>query len=316
MRGMLKTKSPGTQLLIVISIALVGFFLISIIGTLILAGMSGMSITQLADPDKWNYNDSKVVFLIRGMQIVQFISLFSIPTFFCAWLFSSNTKEYLGLRAPFKAAYYPMGILAMVVALPFVNTIGEINRHVHFPPGLETWLREKEDEASRMIQALLLRHTVKDLLLNIFCIAGLAAIGEELLFRGLLQRLFIKIFRNHWVGIIVAAFLFSAMHLQFFGFLPRFALGILLGLIFWYSGSLWVAMLAHFIYDAALIVLAYFYPSMIKDENTVKLANLAFLAVVSLCLIVLVVMWMKKNTGTHYNRVYADDALPVKDNPF
>lgn len=316
MRGLLKTKSPGTQLLIVISIALVGFFIISILGTIILAGISGMSIFQLGDTEKWDFNDPRTVSIIRGMQVIQFVSLFLVPTIICSWLFSTNTRQYLGLKPPSHAAYYIIGVLVMIVALPFVNGLGELNRHIQFPVGIETWMKEKEVEATRMIQALLQQHTVKDLILNILCIAGLAAVGEELLFRGLLQRLFIKIFKSPWLGIIVAAFLFSAMHLQFYGFLPRFVLGILLGVIYWYSGSLWVAMLAHFIYDAALIVLAYFNPEMIKDESTVELSNLAVLAVVSLGLIILLVSWMKKRSSVSYYRVYADDSVPVKDHPF
>jgi uncharacterized protein len=83
-----------------------------------------------------------------------------------------------------------------------------------------------------------------------------------------LQRLFIWGFKNVWVGIILAAFLFSALHLQFYGFFPRFVLGLLLGAIYWYSGSLWPAIAAHFIYDATLIVMAYFDPSMISEEQT------------------------------------------------
>ena len=79
--------------------------------------------------------------------------------------------------------------------------------------------------------------------------------------------------QKSWVGIIVSAAIFSAMHMQFYGFLPRFALGVLLGLIYWYSGSLWVAILAHFIYDAVLIVLAYFYPEMLDDENTMQFST-------------------------------------------
>lgn len=315
MRGLLKEKSPGTQLVLAISIALVSFFIIGLIGTMVLAKISGMNLMEMKDPDKWDINDPKVISVIRGMQVIQFFSLFVIPTWICSRLFSNNSKEYLGLKKPLYPPYFFIGILAMVLALPMVTWLGELNRNIRFPGELENWFRAKEESAARMIQALLQLQSVKDLVLNIICIAGLAAIGEELLFRGLLQRLFIKIFKNHWVGIIVAATLFSAMHLQFYGFFPRLALGILLGVIYWYSGSLWVVILAHFMYDAALIILAYFNPQMIKDETSVELTNLTLLATVSFVLVILLVSWMKKKSPVTFETVYADDP-PVKDHPF
>ncbi len=316
MRGMLKSKSPGTQILLVISMALVGVFIIGMIGTLILAPITGMSLIQLSQPAKWNYNDPAVITAIRGMQLIQFISLFVFPVWICSRLFSTNGNEYLGLRKPPEFSFYLIAVLAMIVALPLVNWLGELNRSIRFPPDIEQWFKIKEENAAKMIQALLQRHTIKDLLLNIIFIAALAAIGEELLFRGLLQRLFIKFFKNHWIGIIVSAILFSALHMQFYGFFPRLALGILLGLIYWYSGSLWVAILAHFVYDAALIILAYNMPEMIKDESTVEMGNMYALGSLSLVLIVLAVVWMKKKSHVTYEQVYADDKVPVKDNPF
>ena len=90
----------------------------------------------------------------------------------------------------------------------------------------------------------------------------------------------------------------------------------MLGVIYWYSGSLWVAILAHFIYDAVLIVLAYFYPEMLNDENTMEFSNIALGGIISLTLVTLLVTWMKKRTTTTYNTVYGDDSLPVKNHPF
>jgi uncharacterized protein len=160
------------------------------------------------------------------------------------------------------------------------------------------------------------KHTIKDLVLNIICIAGLAAVGEELLFRGMVQRLFIKIFRTPWPGIIITAFLFSAMHMQFYGFLPRFALGILLGAVYWYSGSLWTAIVAHFVYDALVIVLVYFNPEMLKEGNAPAATNIALIGSISFVMVVLLIEWMRKKTTTTYAEVYADDDIPVKDHPF
>ena len=316
MRGLLKAKPPGTQLLILISIALVSFFLFGLLGTVVLSGITGINLMELSDSSKWDFTNPGIITFIRGMQVVQFIALFLVPTFLGAWLFSTDSKKYLGLKKPSNSFYFIAAVAVMILAVPLVNWLGELNKNVQFPSGIEKWMKKSEEEAAKTVQALLSKHTIKDLIINILCIAGLAAVGEELLFRGIAQRLFIKIFKSPWVGIIIAAILFSAMHLQFYGFLPRFILGIFLGVIFWYSGSLWTSILAHFIYDATLIVLVYFNPSMINEETPVKLNNIALMAALSFAIVALIIGWMKKKSKVTYQEVYADDAIPVKDHPF
>ncbi|MBI5372790.1 MAG: CPBP family intramembrane metalloprotease [Sphingobacteriales bacterium] len=317
MKGVLKTKPAGNQLILMVCIALVGLFIIgSVAGTLILTAITGIHPKELMDFTKLDYNKPGVITYIRGLQVFQFFGLFLLPSLFCAWLFSTNSKKYLCLNRPVINSYWIIGIMVMILAIPFVQWLGELNRGIRFPSAIEQWMKDKETGANKTVMALLSKRTLKDLLLNIICIAGLAAVGEELLFRGVAQRLFIKLFKNPWPGILVTAFLFSAMHLQFYGFFPRFVLGILLGIIYWYSGSLWTAILAHFVYDALLITLAYFNPSMLNEGNTVKLSSVALTAAFSFILVGLAVNWMIKHSRTRYSDVYADDAVPVKDHPF
>lgn len=316
MKGLLKTKSAGTQFLLFISIAIASFFIIGLLGTVLLSKITGIGLEAMSDSSKWNYSDGKIVTVIRGMQIIQFVSLFLIPAFLCARFFSTDTKKYLGFKRPSNIGYFLVAVAVLLLALPLVNFLGELNRNVHLPTGMAKWMKEQEAEAAKTIKALLSKHTIKDLILNIICIAGLAAVGEELLFRGIAQRLLVKMFKSPWAGIIISAFLFSAMHMQFYGFLPRFILGILLGVIYWYSGSLWTAILAHFVYDAFLIVLVYFNPASLNDENALNLSNIALAATISLALVVFLVMWMKKKSTVTYEEVFADDAVPVKDHPF
>ena len=315
MKGLLKSKPPLTQFIILISIALASFFLIGILGTIVLSKIAGMNLETMSDSSKWDYNSPALLTVIRGMQIIQFVSLFLIPSFLCAWLFSTDSKKYLGFKKPSNMGYFLVAAGVLLLSLPLVSFLGELNRNVQFPAGIANWMKELEADAAKTIKALLSKHTIKDLMLNIICIAGLAAVGEELLFRGVAQRLLIKIFKSPWAGIIISAFLFSAMHMQFYGFLPRFVLGTLLGVIYWYSGSLWTAILAHFVYDAALIILVYFNPESLNDENSLNLSNIALGAAISAALVVLLVMWMKKKSTVTYGQVYADDKQ-VQDHQF
>jgi hypothetical protein len=162
------------------------------------------------------------------------------------------------------------------------------------------------------------RSTLPDLLMNIIFIAAFAGIGEELFFRGVLQRLFIKGTKSPWAGIIIAAFIFSFFHFQFFGFIPRFLLGILLGAIYWYSGSLWPAIIAHFLYDAFIIILAYFNPQLIQNPEASLVDNsyLVIAALVSLLLVSALVWWMKKASFTTYDASYKDDSPQPSDKDF
>ena len=83
------------------------------------------------------------------------------------------------------------------------------------------------------------------------------AIGEEFFFRGVLQRLFSEWFRNAHVAIIVTAFIFSAIHFQFYGFIPRFLLGLFLGYMFYWSGTLWLPIIIHFINNGLAVLVAF-----------------------------------------------------------
>ena len=316
MKGLLKSKSAGTQFLLLISLAMASFFIIGLLGTVLLSNITGMSLETMSDNSKWDYNSGALLTVIRGMQLIQFVSLFLIPTLLCARFFSMDSKDYLGLKNPSNKGYYLVAVAILLTALPFVNFIGELNRNVQFPADIAKWMKEQEAEAAKSIKALLSKHTIKDLLLNIFFIAGLAAVGEELLFRGIAQRLLIKLFKSPWAGIVVSAFIFSAMHVQFYGFLPRFILGILLGTIYWYSGSLWTAIIAHFVYDALLILLVYFNPASLNDENTLNLSNIAVAATASFGVVFFLLMWMKMKSTVSFQSVYAADAIPVNDHPF
>jgi hypothetical protein len=135
-----------------------------------------------------------------------------------------------------------------------------LNNDIHLPSflsGVEKWMRESEDTAQKLTDIFLNTGSWGGLLLNLIMIAGLAAIGEELIFRGILVRLFRDWTRNVHLAVIIPAFLFSALHLQFYGFFGRLLLGIILGYLFVWSGSLWVPVVIHFLNNAMAVILAF-----------------------------------------------------------
>jgi len=291
MKGLLAHRSPLNQILTLVGVTLACGYVVTLVGTVVVQAITGVQLEALASVSTKTIQQPGLLAFMRGMQLVQFIGLFVLPTWFCAYLFSQQPNRLIGFQLPNLPVYWIFAILIMLISFPFIQLIGELNQQIQFPSEMQEWFEAKEKSAANLVNALLSMHTPTDLVLNILFIALLAGVGEELLFRGMIQRLLSLQF-GRWVGILVAAAIFSAIHLQFFGFFPRFLLGIVLGVLFAYSGSLWVSILAHFFYDAALITAAYFNPSMLKSEQTIQLSDLILPAILSLVLSLLLIRIM------------------------
>lgn len=166
----------------------------------------------------------------------------------------------LGLKRPKSYWLLLIGSLLMFVSLPLTNLLTSWNEAMKLPEALaplEAWMEQMEKMAGDFTDRMLQVDTLGGLLGNLLVIALIPAIGEELTFRGVLQQALVKGTKNAHVGIVLSAIVFSFIHLQFYGFLPRLFLGILLGYLFYYSGSLWTTILMHFINNGSAVVVAY-----------------------------------------------------------
>ena len=312
----LKTRPAWAQLLMFIGLAFGSFLILSMVGMMILSNMTGLNILEMSDPAKWDYKNPALLVFVRGMLLIQFISLFILPCFLFAYFSDPKPTEYLGLRSA-KPFYFLSAAVILILALPLVDWLGVFN-HQLIPETtpLGRWMKESEESAAQQIAFMLKRNTLQDLFMNLLFIAVFAGVGEEFFFRGVLQRLFIKLFKNVWAGIIVTAIIFSAIHFQFYGFIPRFILGVLLGLIYWYGGSLWPAIIAHTIYDGFAVVMIYFNPELADQEGaTIQIGNQLVLALISAGLVVAVIYLMKKKSTNSYELVYDGDRVE-ETNPF
>jgi len=311
-----KKVHPFLQFLMFIGMAFGILLIIGAIGGLLLSAMTGFSVTTIGDPKKWDYDDPKTLIVSRGLIIIQSVGLFLIPTFLFARFCDSKPGQYLGLRSA-TPLYFILGTVVLIVALPLVNWSGIINSEL-IPESTDIgkWMKASEEATGKQIEFMLKKQGISNLLLNLLFVAVFAGVGEELFFRGVLQRLFIKMFKNPWPGILLAAFIFSAIHFQFYGFIPRFMLGILLGAIYWYSGSLWPAIVAHIIYNALLVIMVYFNPSMSDSEDmNLPIVTLSVLAAISASIIIGIMIVMKKRSMTTYEAMYARDKID-ESNPF
>ncbi len=290
-----QNASPYRQFMMLVFVMLVSVIIMTLIGVACVAGIFNINI--FSDPTAFdNLQDPKTLMALKFLQSLTSIGMFLLPPLLAAYLVSEQPLQRLGLD---KAAGMPnivLGILVMAAAMPLVNHLYELNQHLQLPTALasvEKWMKDSEASAAEITKVFLKADSVSGLLLNIFIIALLPAIGEELLFRGFIQRLFHKWFGNMHSAVLLTAILFSSLHMQFYGFLPRVALGLVLGYMFIWSGSLWLPMIAHFVNNAAAVTMAYWYDNGITtfDGNEVGTGDTAVLFSIVSAVLVFALMW-------------------------
>jgi membrane protease YdiL (CAAX protease family) len=244
-----------------------------------------------------NSLNPNTIALAKYFQIVSQFGIFLVPSVLFAFLDGRNITAYLKIN--FKPAYKTMIIAAIVIltAVPLINFLAEINQQMKFPAylsNIELWMKKSENEAMQLTNVFLNVSTINGLLINLFMIAVIPAIGEEFLFRGIIQPLFQQWSKNIHIAVILSAFLFSAIHFQFYGFIPRFMMGIILGYVFVWSGSLWVPIIVHFVNNSAAVIVSYFANKGIIDNSfeTIGTGKSAFIAVLGSIIVSGVLIFM------------------------
>ena len=177
-----------------------------------------------------------------------------------AWMQGYRWVDYFAPRRPTRPEWLLLAGVLVIISLPALSSLVEWNASVHFPAFMqefEAWARQLEDQAQTMTKYLTQFNSGARLLVALVVIAVVPAISEELVFRGVVQRQLVRWTGNHHVGIWLAAAIFSAIHFQFFGFIPRLALGVVFGYLYAWSGNILVPMAAHFTQNAFQLVLLY-----------------------------------------------------------
>lgn len=210
------------------------------------------------------------IIMLKTSQVVLAIFSFIIPAFFCAYFFDKNTTQFLSLSPRVCRLFYILSAAIIIFAIPSINFMAEWNSKLTLPEcfaGIEQWMQQQETKNTALTERFLSTSSWIGLLANLFVMAILPAFSEELFFRGLLQKTFTQRFGIH-VGIWLSAILFSAVHLQFYGFFPRMFLGAMFGYFVYWSGSIFPAIVAHFINNAIVVLVAFF-----GENNTETLSQ-------------------------------------------
>ena len=199
-----------------------------------------------------------------GMKIAQGLSsimVFVVPPIVYYYITrKENQLNELGFRRLADPKWLILiGVALMFISLPVTNQLTRWNEAMSFGPAfekLEEYLKMLEETASAATEKMLNANTFRGLLLNLLVIALIPAIGEELTFRGVLQQSLTRRINPH-VAIAITAAIFSFVHFQFYGFLPRMFLGLILGYMFYITGSLWTSILMHFVNNGTAVLVYY-----------------------------------------------------------
>ena len=241
---------------------------------------------------------------LKWIQLLQTISLFLLPSLILAYLCAKAPWNWLQLdnKVNWKVLLWAIGI--MLVALPAINLMSHWNQQMVLPTwlsGVEEWMKNKEAEAEWLTKQFMSVTTVSGLLVNLLLMAVLPALSEEITFRGVLQRLLnfqLSTFNSH-LAIWLTAIIFSAIHMQFYGFVPRMLMGALFGYMMVWTGSLWVPMLMHFV-NNGMAVLLYFIANRahwdMDKVDAIGTSNTLWLGIVSFVLTVVGIYMFRRST--------------------
>ena len=200
---------------------------------------------------------------LRYISSLQQLIIYGLTAFECAYLFyNKNAISYLQLNKGISVWTCFLFILIAVVSLPAMSCVITWNENIHLPQSMssiETWMRNQEDATAEIVTRLLSGNSVGILCLNLVVMAIMPAVCEEFLFRGLLITWIKKQLSNTHVVIFISAFIFSAIHVQFYGFVPRFLLGLYLGYLFMWTGSIWASIVVHFINNAMAVMVSFLF---------------------------------------------------------
>lgn len=218
---------------------------------------------------------SELRYFMRGVLLLNHLMTFLIPALIVAWIFSRrNWSETLSLK-------YQPGFNGLILGTFFILFAFPV---AQLAMGANVWLVDKieflkplialESSSERLIEGLLIMPTVPEMLSSLLVMALVPAIGEELLFRGVFQQYIGKWTRKPLLSVFIVALLFSLAHFQVQRFLAIFLLGIVLGLLFYWTRNLWISIGAHFINNAIQVLAAYSFQDKIAEMNTGSLDDI------------------------------------------
>jgi membrane protease YdiL (CAAX protease family) len=256
--------SYPTQLGILIGLVGAGLLFGGILSVAIMFSQLGTTkaqdVNELLKPENVN--------LIRWLQIISTFFMFFVPTVIFARIVSKKPFQYLGYNTWIRLEQVILVILIMIASFPIVSALGELAEKIPLSPSLAKKFKDAEESYQKQVEMVMTMKSTADYILSLLIVAVMPAVFEETLFRGGLQNLLTRWTKLPVLAIIISSIVFSAVHFSFFGFFARAALGVVLGMMYYYSGNIWNNILAHLIYNGTAVSFVYF-----QTQKTGKISD-------------------------------------------
>lgn len=300
--SLVSDKPPLTSFLLIIIVVLIGFVVVGpMLGIALAMPLYGDNF--LPDLTAGTLNpDSSFLPLIIVQGTVSFIGLVALPMLYIRYVENKSIHRFFRKEGglPITSVMVCLSVVAFVIA---ISPIAEWNMNFEFPESLKSvgdWMRQQEDANAEMTAILTNFESFSRFLLGLLVIAVIAAVGEEFVFRGLIQNELFRSSGNIHAAIWMSAILFSTFHLQFFGFFPRVLLGALFGYLYYWSGNLWIPIIGHFFNNGFLLTMFYLHNlgvSKIDMEDETS-APLSLVVVCAVAVFALLYFFKKQYSST------------------
>jgi uncharacterized protein len=283
-----------SKIMILVGLTLVFMTIGSVIGIFFFMQITGMPFAQVADFQKHLNDYPNMYDAVMALQTFSTPIPFIAASFFFWIVIEKQPINSFSFREVELPVFFLVALL-VIIFMGFDALIIEWNQGVVFPEslkGIEKWMKESEESAGELTKFLTDFKTPSQLIVAMVVVAVLAGISEELIFRGVLQNITLRAFGNPHVAIWFAAFTFSFIHLQFYGFFPRMLLGALFGYLYYWTKNIWVPMFAHFVNNGFTLLMAYLYSTKVVDVNIEDTKSVPLtMALGSLLLTALILRW-------------------------
>lgn len=304
-----KNINYPSQLSILIGLTVAGLIVSLILAVVIWLMMQGTTIPGKADdilqPKYYNVN--------MVIQVVSTFLLFFVPAYFFAKICYRKPVKFLGfnLHVNSRQAFLVIGIL--ILTFPLSGALGELNQALPIPQSWATYFKKMELNREAQEMALININSFPRYLISLLIIGLLPGLFEETFFRGAIQNLLVRWFKGPWIAILLTSIIFSAIHLSYYGFLVRFGLGVILGMVFYYSGSLWLSVLLHFLFNGIQVTALYVMNMQgVKQTKDIEQNFPIWMGVVALVLLIYLFTVFKKTSEIELAK-YHEEELPEND---
>jgi len=307
-----KGISLPAQFGILLGLVGAGLIIGGIVSVAVWVAMTGKSfLTMETDMLKPQYYNP--VMIIQG---VSTFFMFFLPVYFTALISYRKPARFIGFNTNISYKQVLILLAILFLTFPLSGALGELNKIVPIPIKWATKFKAMEDSRAAEEGALININTFSKYIISMLMIGLLPGLFEEICFRAGLQNILTRWFKGPWIAIIITSIVFSLVHISYYGFLVRFALGVILGLIFYYSKNIWLSALFHFLYNGLQVTALYVFTlSGTKDPKDIEENFPIWAGLVAIVLIYYLFMQFKKISLLQKAKV-TDDDLPDDDFDF